>query len=94
MDVEKIAAALQRSQWERGAEVTSGKRLMPDAKTRAEEDARAAIRAVLEELREPSEAMLINVGTMEGFDTDRRDADRCHVAWFRAMIEQAMKEVE
>src|SRR5215469_14897884 len=37
--------------------------------------------------REPTPQMLALAGTMEGFDTDREDADDCHISWWEAMID-------
>lgn len=51
-------------------------------------------RGVVEVSREPTEAMLTDVGPMEGFDVVayEKDCDRPHIEWWQAMIEAAEKE--
>lgn len=39
--------------------------------------------------REPTAAMLVDAGTMNGYDTDRRTADADHIAWWDAMLAAA-----
>ena len=54
--------------------------------------AEAIARAVIEAMREPTDAMLEDAGIMEGFDADAwaREADRCHREWWSTMIDAAL----
>ena len=47
---------------------------------------------------EPTKEMLMDVGTMDGFDIDDYDndlygADQCHIDWWKAMIKAAQGDL-
>lgn len=92
MDVEKIARAIQNVGHGTFNTGTDGR---PDVWTIEINDAaRAAIRAVLEELREPTPEMLRDgAARARDFMSEKGPYPRTR-AVYRAMIEQAMKEVE
>lgn len=43
---------------------------------------------------EPTEKMLVNVGTMEGYDGANGQADNDHIEWYKAMIAAAQEGEE
>ena len=59
-----------------------------------ETDTKKIARAVIETMRSPPPQMLIDVGTMDNYETDSETSDRDHVAWWTAMIDAALKEPE
>lgn len=58
------------------------------ARIKRERLAMAAIKA----MSEPTPEMLEYSGTMTGFDSDRDDADQCHVDWWKLMLSAALSE--
>lgn len=48
--------------------------------------------ATIEALMEPTNQMLEDVGTMEGFDVEHTEADRVHKTWWRDMLTAALQE--
>lgn len=51
----------------------------------------AALTVVLRAMREPSEAMLVNVGTMDGAE-HLENADPPHIKWWQAMLDAFARE--
>lgn len=51
-----------------------------------ENEARAAIEA----MREPTEKMLVDAGTMDGYEGIEGHADRDHIEWWDNMIDAAL----
>ena len=52
------------------------------------DQARAAIAAIYEAMREPTPDQLTTVGTMAGWnEAANRGADDCHVEWWQAMLD-------
>ena len=49
-------------------------------------------RAAIEAMREPTEAMLENAGTIRGYDDDYyNSADKNHIAWWQDMVTAALE---
>ena len=84
--------------WDNDGDSTSAREAEKDLCCQIVRAAIEAHKAALEEAgmvivpREPTEAMLVGAGVMEGYDYDDTKADEHHICWWQAMISASPNE--
>lgn len=88
MDVEKMVENVARAICEAGGGKSDRVWHGYPQWTEHADEAKAAIRAVLDAIREPDNAALEAVGTMNNYEAGCPTADADHREWFTAMIDE------